>query len=87
MTAHAVGHQKDVAVLPPLLQIGGQQHGRRILIMAAANPHVGQPGVFNLIVADHQGRLSILGTLVCYTSEWDLQRSPAAASRRSPERE
>src|SRR5260370_42007577 len=43
--------------------------------MAAASPHVGQTGVFNLIVAAHQGRLSILCSLVCYTSECDLQRS------------
>src|SRR5713101_693661 len=53
MATHAVGHQKDVTPLPPLIRVRGQEHGRRILIMAAANPDVGQCGMFNLIVPGH----------------------------------
>ncbi len=53
VTAHAVGHQKDMTPLPPLIRVRGQEHGRRILIVAAANPDVGQSGMFDLIVPGH----------------------------------
>ncbi len=72
---HAVGHQEDMAGLLPLLLVAGQLHGQVVLVVAAADPHVGEAGVLDLVEADHptppvQRRLSLR---VCYTRHHTMQ--------------
>lgn len=51
--AHAVGDQEHVAALPPLFRLGGRHQDVGVLIMAAANPHVGEARVFDVVEASH----------------------------------
>ena len=50
---HAVGHDKDVAALQPLVSIAGEQDGMGVLIVAAADTHVGQACVLEVVEAIH----------------------------------
>ena len=52
--AHAVGDEEEVAALPPLVVVGGELHRQVVLVVAAADSHVRQTGVLNLIEAVHR---------------------------------
>ena len=78
--AHAVGHEEQVAALPPLGVVGGELHGQVVLVVAAADAHVRQAGVLDLVEAIHRKtpRTPRLRSLpVCYTDARALHRESA----------
>ena len=86
--AHAVGHEEQMAALPPLGVVGGELHGLVVLVVAAADAHVGQAGILDLVEAIHRKRPRtprLRALAVCYTAAGVLHRdhSPESPPPRS----
>jgi hypothetical protein len=74
--AHAVCDQENVAADLPLFVIAGEERRVRVLVVPAANTYVGQTGVFNRVVPDHQQspQAAFFPTFyVCYNPAGQLQ--------------
>ncbi len=50
---HAVGHKEYMPLFPPLIHVGGQQDGVAVLIVTAADAHVGDASLFDVGEAAH----------------------------------
>jgi hypothetical protein len=50
---HAVGDEKNMAAGAELLGVARRQGRVGVLVVAAANPNVGQAGIFDVVVANH----------------------------------
>jgi hypothetical protein len=53
MSAHSIGHDKQVPALLPSFLIGGQLHDARILIVLASETDISQGGIANLLFPQH----------------------------------
>jgi hypothetical protein len=54
VAAHAVGHNEDVSLAPPLRFLVGQEDRTVVLVVGAADPHVRGTRVLDVVEASHQ---------------------------------
>ena len=53
MRSHAVGHEEDMPADGPLLVVAGEKRCVRVLVVTAANAHIGVACVLNLVESNH----------------------------------
>src|SRR5262245_47331503 len=76
MRTHAIGHQEQMPLCPPLFFLASQQDGVVILVVAAPETDVGQTRVLDVVEPSYHPipRMPHLHSLsVCYTPTGALQ--------------
>jgi hypothetical protein len=54
VATHAIGDQEDVSFLEPMIVVHRHLDGERVLVVCAADAHVGQAGVVDLFEQGHR---------------------------------